>query len=81
MLSPKIKNKARISALITVIHQFTRSLVMMQNRDKKIELEKELKLFFKNAMSVYVEKTMKSEKKHQIHEISTNLAIYVKSVH
>lgn len=33
-------------------------------------------------MSVYVEKTMKSGKKnHQIHEISTNLAIYVKSVH
>lgn len=57
MLSPKIKNKARLSALITIIHQFTRSLVMMQNKEiKKIELEKELKLFFKNAMSVYVEK-------------------------
>ena len=66
LIVPKFKNKSRISALITVIHQFTGSLVMMQNKEikKKIEIKKELKLFLKTAMSVYVEKTIKSGKKN-----------------
>ena len=55
MLPSKTRNKARMSVLNTAIHQFMRSLVIMQSKEIKSRHKKNRNCPFKDAMIAYVE--------------------------